>query len=155
MAVEVEKPLGRDDVYNEIHPEGGAVEFSLEIPDEEWVADNVPQILDMRQYIVDDSPFSQGADLVSRVMTEFAVEGSEFQPSQDDELARFIAEVLQREVPDLSEDEVVELIELVNDFPPTDMSQRELSYQERLAKLERMSESMGATAARQAFATAA
>lgn len=137
--------LGHDDLYNAIHPDL----VDIEGPDEGWALQNVPQVLAMREQVVDESNYSQGADLLARMMSEFAVEGSEFQPSQDDDLTRFIAEVLRRDVPDISNEEIIDLLESVQDFPPIDAGEHELGYDERTLN------ALGGAATRGSFATAA
>lgn len=140
--------LGRDDFYNSIHPEDG----DIATPDEVWMQYNVPQIKRMHELVTDDSEYSQGADLLVRMMSEFAVEGSEFQPSEDEELTGFIIEVLQREVPGLRDEGIAYLVKSIDDFPPLGAGEHEPSHLERDRHTQT---AIGAVATRGSFAVAA
>lgn len=143
----IESTLGHDDLYNYLHPDPQEVE--LAIPDSDWIADQVPQIKALRKRVVDDSPDSMGAELVSNMMVEFAEEGSNFQPSLNKELVDFIKEVVAREVPGISEDGISELISYIDDFPPLD------GVEKILANRHRAYLALAKTATREDFVPAA
>lgn len=77
-------------------------------------------ILQMHQEIIDDSPQSKAVETLVSIMDEFWDDGEPFQPSQDEELRDFIEEVIRREVPGLSDDDLRDLMARVPDFPPAE-----------------------------------
>lgn len=72
----------------------------------------------LSEWIIDDSDLSGAASIVKQMMHEFIEDGEPFQPSQDDDLLRFIAETIRREYPDLSENDLADLLSMIRDFPP-------------------------------------
>lgn len=110
-------PLGHDDFYNQIHPDLQDLQGVTE-DDTAWLRTEVPQIRAIAELVSDDSSFSKGADVIANVMVEFAIDGEQFQPTQDKELKDWLAGLLRREVPDITDDAINEILGAINDFPP-------------------------------------
>lgn len=94
------------------------IDGAMPSPDEQWLKENVPQIDTMHEQVTDSSLESAGAELLVKMMTEFAYDGEAFQPSVDKKLKKFIKDVLQREINGISQEQIDALIDSIKDFPP-------------------------------------
>lgn len=139
-------PRGHDDLLNSLHyPERP----ETEVIDQSWIVAEIPQIAAVRGMVTDDSAESVAAQLVTDIMIEFAGEGLDFQPSDDDELVVFIKQYLHSEVPDLSADQADDLIDQIGDFSPG------IDIEMRLARQQAAGRHLGRQATKSELATAA
>lgn len=112
---------GRDDFYLSTHPDLVAAVNELDSNiDEDWALEHVPQIRAMQELVIDASNVSRGASVLVRIMSEFAVDGEEFQPSVDENLRKWLVTTVRTEVPELDDATVEMLVDSVQDYPPVD-----------------------------------
>ena len=97
------RPLGHDDYYNETHP----------------LIDEHPDLQELG-----NSTFAHGAEVFMAIRAEFVADGEPFQPTVDVELRDWLIETLQKEVPDITREDIVEIFRHGGNVPSVEVTER-------------------------------